>query len=574
MKRKKAIQNFAIILLVLVGVKNLVAALPLKSMQRFVHFYTSFIHPQDAALHHLLSFVLGALMLLLAHRLYRRVRLAWVAEVAALTMTIAIQAVRYHSLTVPVMLLELFVLVVLCISHEDFTRKSDPLTVKAALRFVAASIILLLLNATVGIYAMRGSLHNVHDVGDALTRSVQLLVLMDTDVMQTTGRIAELYAGVLISINWVCIFASVALLLKPLVYVPLATRHDRERVRALLRRYGQNSLSYLALENNKKYFFSSTVEGVCAYTVVSDVFVVCGDPICSPEDGRGFLTELLAYCTKNAYRLMLLSVTDCFRADYLSLGFGMVKLGEETCFHLDDYNLQGGKVAKVRAAINHATKAGITVCEYKPAEGRDARLERQIEDISAEWLKSKGGKMLQFMVGGTGLNDPLDRRYFYACDSAGTMLGFVVFLPYLDGYLADVTRRRSGAPQGVLEKIICEAWMKMRDEGIQWGSMGLATLYNVAEADRATLTEKLFTYIYENLNNNFGFQNLHHAKEKYAPTHWFPRHMAFYPKPFSPRLAYALVRCQSKTGLLRIARDEIRPKADMSDTPGKGSDEA
>lgn len=571
MKSKKAVQNFAIILLVLVGVKNLLAALPLKAMQRFVHFYTSFIHPQDAALHHIFSFVLGALMLLLAHRLYRRVRLAWLAEVGALALTIAIQAMRYHSFTVPVMLLELFVLVVLCVSHEDFTRKSDPLTVKTALRFIAASVILLLLNATVGIYAMRGSLRNIHDVGDALARSVQLLVLMDTDTMQTTGRAAKLYADVLISINWVCIFSSVALLLKPLVYAPLATRHDRERVRALLRQYGQNPLSYLALENDKQYYFSSAVEGVCAYTVISDVFVVCGDPICSPEDGHAFLTELLAYCKKNAYRLLLLSVTDSFRAEYLNLGFGMVKLGEETCFHLADYNLQGGKVAKVRAAINHATKAGISVCEYKPAEGRDARLERQIDDISAEWLKSKGGEMLQFMVGGVGLSDPLDRRYFYACDAAGAVLGFVVFLPYLGGYLADVTRRRSGAPQGVLEKIIYEAWMKMRDEGIEWGSMGLATLYNVAEADRATLTEKLFTYIYENLNNNFGFKNLHHAKEKYAPTHWIPRHMVFYPKPFSPRLAYALVRCQSKAGLLRMARDEIRPKPGTSDPSGKDS---
>ena len=183
-------------------------------------------------------------------------------------------------------------------------------------------------------------------------------------------------------------------------------------------------------------------------------------------------------------------------------------------------------------------------------------------DITEEWLKTKGGYEMQFTIGGTGLWEPLDRRYFYACDENGLILGFVVFLPYEDAYLADVTRRRNDAPQGVLEKIIYESFMQLKDEGIHWGNMGLSPLYNIADKDKSTFTEKLFAYIYENMNESYGFQKLHHAKEKYAPTHWIPRYLAFYPKPFSPRLALALVRCQNKTGISKIVLSEVFKKGD------------
>lgn len=559
-KSKQHIQNFTILLLIMLGVKNLLEALPLRAIQSFAHLYERVIHPHAAVFHHTLSFLLGLLMLLLAHRLYKRIRLAWMIEVSALAVTVVLQVWRYHQFTVPIVILELFILIVLCLSYNDFQRKSDPITVKKALGLIMVSLILLLINATVGMYIMKGHFRNVHDIGDALVNSVKLLILMDTNVMQTTGKASELYVVSLITINWVCIVASVLLLLKPLVYDPVITKHDRERVRRLTLLYGQNPVSYLALEHDKKYFFSSRIEGVCAYTIVQDVFIISSDILCHPDDAPVFLHEILDYCQKNTYQILLINITDQLRPLYESLGFAVVKYGEDACFDLANYHLAGGKVAKVRAAINHADKAGIEVKEYRPLTARDEDIERQLHQITAEWLKSKGGYELHFTMGGTGLSDPLDRRYFYACDPNGTILGFVVFLPYSDGYLADVTRRRGNAPQGVLEKIIYEAFMQFKEEGVVWGNMGLSPLYNVADSDKATLTEKLFNYIYENLNNGYGFKQLHLAKKKYAPTHWISRYLAYYPKPFTPKLAYALVRCQIKEGVLNMLIKEMISK--------------
>lgn len=557
MNHRKLLQQLAFLFLILLGVKNLLFALPLRKLQWFETFYIHTIHPGAMIMHHIVSFLLGLLMLLFAYRLYKRVRLAWLVEVSALSMSILEQVWRYHRFTIPIVVIELFVLIVLCMCHEDFQRKSNPVTLKTALGLIGVSVSLLLANATLGIFLMRGHFGNIHDLMDALLRSIQLLIFMDTGVMQATGRVAELYAIALVTINWICLILAAILLLKPLIYTPIVTKRDRERVRDLVNKYGQNTIAYLALEPDKTYLFGTQVEGVCAYTIKNDVFLACGDPICKPEDAPLFLQEIVSSCQRNSYHLMFLNVTDQFYDLYGELGFGRVKYGEDAAFYLPECTLSGGKVAKVRAAINHANKAGIIVSEYRPQDGRDFSIERQMQEVTSDWLKTKGGYEMQFLLGGMGLSSPMDRRYFVAFDCDNTLLGFVIFLPFTNGYLADVTRRRKNAPQGVLEKIIWEAFMTFKEEGVLWGNMGMSPLYNVADSEKAKLPEKLFSYIYENLNSSYGFQQLHHAKAKYAPTHWQPRYLVYSPKPFSPKLAYALVRCQIKEGFWNIIKNEL-----------------
>lgn len=560
---KKANQNIAIFLIVIIGIKNLFSALPFKFTKIFIKFY-DILDPHTIQLHSILSFLLGVLMLLLAHRLYKRVRMAWVIQIITLTISTILQAIRYHSLTLPIVFIELYVVVVLGLSYKDFSRKADRITVIKALGFIGVSIVLVLVNASIGMLLMKSHFNSVHDIFDAVEYSVKLLVFMDTDVLSISGKIGQIYADSLIFINWTCIISSLFLLLKPLIYNPIISKHDKDKVRHLVMSFGQNPMAYLSLENDKKHFFGSHSEGVCSYQVVSNVFVVCGDIICDEKDSFAFLNEIMEFCNQNGYDIIFLNVTDSFLSLYKMAGFGVIKYGEDACFKLADYNLAGGRVAKVRAAINHANKAGITVTEYKPLESKDSNIEHQFTDISKEWFEHKNSEEMVFMIGGMGLNNPLDRRYFYASDVDGKILGFVVFLPYLSGkgYLADVTRRRNDAPQGVLEKIIYDAFMQMKSEGVVWGNMGLSPLYNVAEGDKATITAKLFNYIYENINKSYDFKALHHAKEKYAPTEWQPRYLAYNPRPFSPNFAYAMVRVQVGKALTKMVISELNKKKD------------
>ena len=322
-------------------------------------------------------------------------------------------------------------------------------------------------------------------------------------------------------------------------------KNKKDYLYQIVSRYGQNPISYHVLETDKKYFFKEGIEGVVAYAVVGDVAVVSGDIIASEEQAAELLSEFTAFSKKNNYSILFLNTTEKFLELYKSFGFESIKYGEEALFKLNDYDLKGGKVAKVRAAINHANKAGIEVSEYKPKEKRDFKLENEISELSKEWFKIKKGGEIKFSLGGVGLEEPYDRRYFTAKNSEAKLLGFVVFIPFADksGYLAEVTRRLPDAPQGVIEKIIYEAFMVFKSEGAEWGSLGLVPLVNVREEDiKNKLTTRIFEYIYENMNYFYGFKNLHHAKKKYAPTDWEARYLVYYPTRFTPQLAYALLK--------------------------------
>jgi len=557
---RRLIQNTAIFMLMFFAVKDFIISLPLSYSPRFAGIYQRFDTTDTMFMKGRLTFIVSVIMILLAYNLFKRVRNAWIGEVVLLTVSIVLQVFHYHVFALQMITIESIVLLILIVSFSDFTRMPSKGTLKKSLLYILVALFLMLLNASVGIYLVRGDMDGSNTLTTAFYKSVELLFFMDKSVLGSNGKIATIYADSLITIYWVCLLGAFILLLKPLTYKKIKYKSETEKVHRLVLKYGQNPMSYLALEDDKAYYFSKQVEGVVAYTVVGNVMLICGDMICAKDDGLLFLAELLNFSRSNYYDLVLLNVTDYFMNLYEMAQFGVLKYGEDACFKLEEYNLNGGAVAKVRAAINHATKAGISVYEYKPKLNYDSSVELQIHQISVEWLKSKNMPEMKFMLGGIGLEYPRERRYFCAVDNEGVMLGFVVFLPYLmgKGYLAEVTRRTNNAPQGVLEKIIYEAFMAMKDEGITYGNMGLSPLYNDSSDSVNTMSEKISRYIYENLNAAYDFKALHHAKEKYAPTHWEDRYIVYYPKPMTFKYAYAIVKAQNPEKLSRIILSQFK----------------
>ncbi len=320
---------------------------------------------------------------------------------------------------------------------------------------------------------------------------------------------------------------------------------------SLVSKYGQNPLSYLALEKDKQHFFGSKVDGVVAYAIVGRVAVCCGDFICHEDGAAVLLSEFVEYCNRRRYKIVFLSVTEKFVSLYKDAGFKVVKYGEDACMRLDEYGLDGGKMAKLRWKINHANKLGLEVSEYCPKTCRDEKIEDEMNEITKEWLKQKKTGELTFIMGTAGLDQPYDRRYFIAKDPDGNILGFVVFIPYAGGkgYLAEVTRRRSDAPQGVLEKIIFDSFMKFNQEGVEWGNLGTMPLANInAKDEEIKWAANVLCYIYKNFNSLYGFKSLYQAKEKYTPTHRLPRYLVYYPK-FTPKLVYSIMRVKNPNGM-------------------------
>lgn len=564
---KRIIQNSAIGLLLLMALKNIWASLPF----RYLDIDYALIH-RDLSLqllqaHHILNFILGLIMLLLSFNLFKRIRMAWYLEVIAITGSIAVQMLHLHRFTLAFIVADLLILVVLLLSYKDFSRRSQRGSLKVGISYFILAIGIIFINTATGIFILKEKVSGVSSIYDAALHALKLFIFMDTSQLAYKSLVGKLYLDTSLILYWVAIFIGLIALMKPLIYKPMMSQYYKNKARTIVNAHGQNPLAYLALEEDKQYYFSSQVEGLCVYKVVHNVMIICGDMICSKEDGFAMLSELMAFAKENYYSLFFMDVTEAFKELFTQAGFGLTKSGEAACFDLSSYQISGGAGAKMRAAINHATKSGITVEEIYPADGKFEKDVKAMKAISKEWLSGKNAPELSFTIGRDNFNSPMDRRYFVGRDAEQVIQAYIVYNPYLGqkAYMAEVTRRSHDAPRGIMEKINYEAFMKMKSEGILETTLGLSPLYNVDSEGKGSLDEKFFSYIYNHMNHYYDFSGLHRAKEKYAPTHWVPRYYAYYPKPFMPQYAYAIVKAQMPESLLSLILSYFRSKSETSE---------
>ena len=67
----------------------------------------------------------------------------------------------------------------------------------------------------------------------------------------------------------------------------------------LLKNYGFNTTSYLALEKDKEHYFSPTQDACISYVHHHKVSVVAGEPVCKPEVMNEVLDKYLSHCQKH-----------------------------------------------------------------------------------------------------------------------------------------------------------------------------------------------------------------------------------------------------------------------------------
>jgi phosphatidylglycerol lysyltransferase len=559
---KRKIVNLAIVLIIMSGIGNIIFSLPHKfKALDFIGQHYAFFRPETMLLHRTVSTAVGFILIFLSYRLYKRMRMAWIIIISVLPVSVLLHILTFHDYINAFTLSEVFVILVLATSHKDFNRVSNPINLKWGFIIASISLFMVLLNTALGLLIMETHYTHIDDFMDSVIRSFQLFFYMDVSVIEPKTRAARLFGQSAIALNWISLISALFLILKPLVYQPIVSLRDREKVRTYLSLYGDNPTSYVAIEEDKKYYFGSNVEGAIVYVAAAGVAVCVGDPVCRQEDAVILLSEFISFCRQNELDICFCQTTENMLSIYKDMRFGITKYGEEAMFELESYNISGSKAAKVRQAINNANRLGIEVFEYKPREKRNKQLEEQIMEVSQEWLAFKKSGELSFLLGSIALDNPMDRRYFVAADSQNIVQGFIVFVPFAggEGYYSDVTRRRKEAPIGVMEKIVICAFRAMKNEGVKWGSLGLAPLANVREGEQCKpITSLVLELIYEHLNNFYGFKTLHQYKRKYGPTAWEPRYLAYYPGVFTPKIAYSIIKVQNPKGVKDYILQQIK----------------
>ena len=500
------------------------------------------------AMHHLAQRVIALLLIVAAWNLRRRKRVAWILSIMLLTASLALSLMTLASpFSLIILIVKAYALVALIIARDHYQRPSERTTVRQAARLALIIMAIVILNVAVGQFWLHLRMGT-----RPLALHEMLAWLGNALIGNSAATAVPLYADFVSWIFWGSVAVCVALILRSATIERIITKEEHDRARDLVKRYGQNSISYLALEPDKHLFFGRDVEGVVAYGIVGDTVVVLGDLICAPEDFILLLSEFKNFCEEIASGCIFMSASDRFIDKYQEFGYQVTKCGEEARFDLATWTMAGGAAMKGRQKVSRAQRLGVTVREYKPTERRDREIEVNINRVSREWLAGKKSAALGFGVGGNDLDDPADRRYFVAYDAEGTLCAYNVFLPYDGGagWIVDVTRRGKAAPTGVTELLVVEGFAAFKEEGATSASMGLAPLANLLDDEgNGTADEKLLNQFYERFNRFYGFKDLQVAKKKYGPTEWLPQYFIYTSKRLTLPLVYAAIAVQSPTGI-------------------------
>ncbi|MDD4368452.1 MAG: phosphatidylglycerol lysyltransferase domain-containing protein [Oscillospiraceae bacterium] len=373
----------------------------------------------------------SAALLILQYYLYQRRRVAWWATLFLLGLSLLQHIWAATPLFMGIACAEALLMAGLILAGKDFCIPSARASLKHSLALLLTVSAAVFLNAGISYHMAR---HHVpvpsrpQAFGSSLRQAVGLLLgLYDgSPAGSPLGR----FETVLFWFSWGLILLALLLALRPWIQRFMWTQDRMEEARRLVLAYGQNPAAYLTLEKDKLLYFGRGCRGVLPYGIIGRTVVVNGDPICAPEDFASFLAEFSQFCRQSNHRLILLSITPAFLDIYRAQGFGLAKCGEEARFELATYNTIGKKGAKMRMNINHATRAGVTVAEYRPRQQPEPAVEAAFNRITAEWLAEKKSGLLTFTMGTASLDQPLDRRYFYARNQAGQICAFNVYCPY------------------------------------------------------------------------------------------------------------------------------------------------
>jgi phosphatidylglycerol lysyltransferase len=434
-----------------------------------------------------------------------------------------------------------------------------------------------------------------HSLGRALGEAAYQLVGLGspTLVVPRAHHAVRWYLG---SISLLGITALVGLALAGLQPAAHRRRHraESERVAGLLQRYGDNSVSWFALEPDTDYFFSPNGRAVIAYRFESDTLLVIGDPIGPPEEMKSLLEAFAAYCRERDWQFAFYQARPEHLPDYKQLGWRAIHIGEDPVLWTERFTLDGPGLGGLRRNVHRLEREGLEARMFVPGENsfdpaRDPDgLREQRSEISAQWLRGRRGGERGFCMGRFDPErlgavwlavawNPTQRR----------VEAFCTWVPIWArrGWAIDLMRRRPDALSGATEFLVVKSVERVRARGDAMLSLSLSALAKVEEAphpdavgdgpDEATPEPSTVTasdsaapalprgaitddrareFLMEHLARFYDFKNLFRWKKKFAPA--FEDRYLVYPDPLGlPRVARALLRAQSPGGLMGYFRN-------------------
>lgn len=509
----------------------------------------------------------GFFLLMLSPALARGKQGAWLVALLLLFLSLAFH-LFFASQFTAVLMTGLLVLL-LTVTARCFRARSDPPSVRrgSVALFIGLGVVLLY-----GLYGVillhpqfeRGIEHSsLETVPFHLLTSVHLRLMPGTRVF--------FFAHVLPMLCLSAVLYGIAQILRPVASTFFPTEQQRQTVAALLRCYGENSISYFALTSDKSYFFTTSGKSVISYVLEGNVAVVAGDPLGPSEEIPLAIEQFLAFCQEQDWQVVFWQVREQLATCYQAAGLHLLKVGEDAVLPTHAFTLMGKAMANVRTSARRAEKAGLRVAFWHGSV-QDADQRVQMERISRAWLARKRGREMGFSMGRFEVQSEKEHIFALAVDTSNQVQAFVSFVPIYGrhGWALDLMRRSEQACPGVMEYLLVHAIEHVKAQGAEMVSLGLAPLSNVNSSEQTLFGKKLDSLL-QRTGQPGKQQALYAFKKKFQPG-WESRYLVYSSTLTLPKAGLALYRVHQPDrslvqALARLLKERLRRERTIQRRP-------
>lgn len=297
---------------------------------------------------------------------------------------------------------------------------------------------------------------------------------------------------------------------------------EHQAARAIVRRYGRDSISPFVLRPDKVFHFCAG--GMVAYRPIGRTAIVSGDPVGPEEAIAPLLVTFHKRMRRERRHIVVWAAGERYLEHYRRLGLRASRAGEEAFVDPRSFSLDGRRVRKLRQSVHRLERRGWSIYLYRSGElGAGLRLE--VDAFEEAW-KARQPRLLGFAMG-FGPYAPDEREddlYLMGRSPGGELRAVMRFIAHCGRLSLDTMHRVGDSPNGLNEALVCRALQAGREQGVHEISLNYAGLAHlVREKEQLGVISRKALDL---LSRRFQMERLVSFNEKFSPE-WRARYILY-----------------------------------------------
>jgi lysyl-tRNA synthetase class 2 len=496
---------------------------------------------------HILSVIIGLLLLMLSHGLRRRKRRAWEAVTLILAASVVVHLIHPRHDRVITAVVSAILLAALLYFRKEFYAVGDPRTRWRALWVFCGLVVADIIIGLTYMLLAEGLAEN-YSLWQRTVHVVYGLVGVSGPVRFVPDARGDLFVLLTSGLGLFTLLVTVYLFFRPARPPGRVGQPDAQRVRDLLCKQGyRDSLGYFTLRSDKSVIWSPTGKSCIGYRVVSGVMLAGGDPLGDPEAWPGAIHAFLDEASRHAWVPAVMGCGEQAAEVWCREGgLTALELGDEAIVEVAEFSLKGRSMRNVRQMVNRVERSGYTTQVRRVRDIPAAEIALFARQAGS-WRGNPTERGFSMALGRMGAPGDDDCVIATAHEN-GVLRAILHFVPWgPDGLSLDLMRRDRSAQPGVNDFLIVAAINAAGELGVKRISLNFAVFRAALERGErigAGPVLRAWRGILLFASRWFQIESLYKFNAKFAPV-WVPRFFVWPGTRDTPRVALAALEAEA-----------------------------